>query len=180
MAPQGWPVTAIPRLDHQLEYSASHRETCTLHRSVIEYSENISIIWENLKLSFRICLGVSKSHYKTGSVYRYEIGHTKKGMVLTWGVCEVTGDLCVSDRHHHPSPDFGIWRIPPSLALVAHVLSYLSGAALFPRAHKRQLQMLSSSLGSNLQNRMFLRLKKNKQGKTESYHVSACSGKIWP
>lgn len=49
-----------------------------------------------------------------------------------------------------------------------------------PKAHKQQLQVQSFSLGSDLQNRVFLHLKAKQARKTESYHVSACSGKIWP
>lgn len=132
----------------------------TLSSSVIEDSENISIIWENLKLSFRICLGVIKSYYKT----RRCVDMKQDTLKYAWFPHEVcvksrdwwwrdAGDLFVS-------PDFGIWQLPSSLALVAHVLVTFLGPPSPPGAHKQQLQMRSFSLGSNLQNRMFLRLKK--------------------
>lgn len=76
------------------------------------------------------------------------------------------------------SPDFGIWPLPSSLALVGWFMAlvYLSRAALspphpytHPKAHEEQLQMQSFSLGVQFAKSGVI-LWKNKQGK-QSYHV---------
>lgn len=134
---------------------------CTLNSSVIEYSENISIIWENLKLSFRICLGVIKSHYQTrrcvqiwnrthwkmhGSHKRCVWNHVMGGdEMLATCLCPL---ILASDNARPPWH----WLLMSSLPF--------QGCPLPLGAHKQQLQTQSFSLGSNLQNRMFLHLKK--------------------
>ena len=86
----------------------------------------------------------------------------KKRMVPTWGVCEITltdGDemlaacLCplilASDNSHPPWH----WLFTASVTFLG------LHSPLPPKAHKQQLQTQSFSLGSNLQNRVFLHLK---------------------
>lgn len=116
-----------------------------------------------------------------GGVHRYEIGHTKKKphgshMRCVWN--HVTdGDemlatcLCplilASDNSHPP--------------LVAPAFGFpFSGAALPPPPRPTgNSESQGFGLGSELQNRI-VSVWKTQARKTESYHVSACSGKIWP
>lgn len=72
--------------------------------------------------------------------------------------------ILASDNSRPPSPG------------CSHPLTF-PGPCSPPGARKQQLLVQSFSLGSHLQNRMFLHLKKQAR-KTESYHISACSGKI--
>lgn len=76
------------------------------------------------------------------------------------------------------SPDFGIWPLPSSLALVGRSRPrFTSRAALsslhpymHPRPTSSNFRCKVSAWGSNLQNQVLFSIWKNKQGK-QSYHV---------
>lgn len=148
---------AVPRPNHRQE-PTSHIGKCL---SVREHSENIIHHLRKQKLSFRICLGGMKLCHKTKHKQR-EPGHMTHGMGPTWWVCvrsrdwwrwwQVAGHLCplilASDNSYPPWH----WLLMASATFL--------GGSLSPLCHKQGLQMQSFSLGSNLQIRMFLHLKK--------------------
>lgn len=156
---------------------------CTLTSSAIEYSENISIIWENATLSFRICLGVIKSHYKTRRcVQTGNRTHWKKRMVPTWDVCAVTWlrvtrcwpPVCVPWSWHLTTP------ILPGTGCSRPRLPFrgctLPSTAKGPQAATSEAKFQPGVWFAKSGVSPF----EKQARKTESYHVSACSGKIWP
>lgn len=178
MAPQGWPVGLLP--DSITDWTRSHIRKCA--PSICRLSNTVKTYPSSEKtqsfLSGSVWVWLNLIT-KRGSVSGYEMGHAGKthGSHMRCVRSHVTdGDkmlatcLCplilVSDHSRPPWP----WLL---------MSSDLWGPHSAQGAHKQQLQRQSFGLGSNLQNRMFLRLKKQAR-KTESYHVSACSGKIWP
>lgn len=166
---------------------------CPLNSPVSDYNENISIIWENVKLSFRICLGVMNSYYKMRKcVQIWTRTHRKRNGSRMRGVRHhVTGGEAIlrsaPDLHHHRPLILASDKPHPARHWVL-LSCYL------PRGHPPSKPTSSNfrckvpAWGPSCKVWCFSIWNKNKNKnkqktqarKTESYHVSACLGKIWP